>query len=121
MELRIAVAGDPLGIAGRSLRSLLAENDEIRGSRVSSVAVPGDPEAMGGVAEVLLVALGSGGAVAAAVHSVLGWLRCQGPKVKVTITAEGVSAEVEAATLKQAQEAAAIVAAFQVAFGEETS
>lgn len=119
MALRIMVEGDPLGTATRTLRSLLGENDEIRGSRVTSVAVRDDSQAMGGATEVLLVALGSGGAGVAVVQSVLGWLRRQDPKVKVTITAEGVSAEVEAGSLKQAHEAVAIVAAFQAAFGED--
>lgn len=57
-----------------SLRAWLTDEDSLRG-RVFLDLAPARPGEMGGVAEVLVVALGAGGAVTALARSLPAWLR----------------------------------------------
>lgn len=72
----------------RSLLDWLRHEDTLRG-RVRAAHTPVRPGEMGGVLDVLVVALGSGGAGAALATSVSTWLsQPRRADVKLTITAE---------------------------------
>ncbi|MGH3707830.1 MAG: effector-associated constant component EACC1 [Pseudonocardiaceae bacterium] len=72
----------------RSLLEWLRHEDTLRG-RVHTAPTPVPPGEMGGVLDVLVVALGSGGAGAALATSVSTWLsQPRRTDVKLTMTAE---------------------------------
>ncbi len=72
----------------RSLLDWLRHEDTLRG-RVRTAQTPVRPGEMGGVLDVLVVALGSGGAGAALATSVSTWLsQPRRADVKLTVTAE---------------------------------
>jgi hypothetical protein len=82
VEVELSVVGDPAEV--RSLEAWLVGRDELRG-RVRSVPAAPSPGAMGSLADVLMVAVEHGGAVATAAASVLiSWIRRQSGKVSVT-------------------------------------
>lgn len=68
----------------RLLARWLRDEDELRG-RVTLVDKPAEPGHMGGVADVLQVAVGSGGAVTAFVTSLFGWLHHRRAIHRVTL------------------------------------
>ena len=97
MEARVEVGGadDPQDELS-SLRNWLAGEDEFRGRvRIESAAI--EAGAMGGVAEALVVALGSGGALTVLAGSVSVWLRERRSSLTVRIVnADGSSQEITA-------------------------
>jgi hypothetical protein len=68
----------------RLLANWLRDEEELRG-RVSLVDQPAQPGHMGGMADVVQVAVGSGGAVTALVLSLFNWLRHREANERVTM------------------------------------
>jgi Effector Associated Constant Component 1 len=85
--------------AYESLHSWLGESRPLRGAvTLDQTMKPGD---MGGVADVLVVALGSGGAVTALAASLGSWLYSRRSHVKIKVTApDGSSIEIDAKRAK---------------------
>ncbi|MGW3999704.1 effector-associated constant component EACC1 [Amycolatopsis sp. NPDC004772] len=88
-ELRLRITGEDSETRLRALHRWLGREDDLRG-RVALRNRPVAPGEMGGVADVLTVALGSGGAAAVLVHaisrSVSTWLTQSRSDVTVTMT-----------------------------------
>ena len=68
-----------------SLYSWLQRDDDLRG-QVKSVAADSKPGDMGSVTELLTVALGSGGAVAALSSTLNAWVAARRSKILIEIT-----------------------------------
>ncbi|WP_280241080.1 effector-associated constant component EACC1 [Nocardia abscessus] len=98
MELIIAVMSDDIDEL-RSLEEELVDVDELRGAVRWRAAPLGEGE-LGAVEEVLIVALGQGGAAAVAgalVTAVVAWIRTRPASVVVRMTgADGTTLEVDA-------------------------
>ncbi|GAB7036952.1 MULTISPECIES: effector-associated constant component EACC1 [Catenuloplanes] len=105
----LAVSSDqPSADGRRDLARWLKREPEFRG-RVGAGGVP-DPGTMGTAAEVLLVALGSGGAVAVLIQSVAGWLNARRPDVTVRIeVTDRWSIELDVARARDERQIAAII------------
>jgi hypothetical protein len=87
MDVRLSVAGaDPVGSL-EEVASWLSQEPELRGRVKPVAAVPAVGE-LGAVAEVLVAALGTGGAVSALAASLRGFLS-QPRRSDVRITVEG--------------------------------
>lgn len=87
MEVRLSVAGiDPVDGA-QELGEWLREEPELRGKVAPVAAVPGAGE-MGAVADVLIAAVGSGGAVSVLAASLKAFLS-QPRRADVRVTLEG--------------------------------
>ncbi|WP_328306732.1 hypothetical protein OG432_01075 [Streptomyces sp. NBC_00442] len=94
-RLLITTTGDLDAL--RSLGDWLRHEDELRGHLRLDRASRAAPGEMGGVLDVLSIALGSGGAGAVLARSLTTWLTHRHADVKVTVTApDGRSVEVEA-------------------------
>ncbi|WP_410671592.1 effector-associated constant component EACC1 [Amycolatopsis sp. cmx-4-68] len=97
-ELRLRVTGEEAAPRLRALHSWLGREDELRG-RVKLRNRPIAPGEMGGVADVLTVALGSSGAGAVLIRSlarsVSMWLTQSRADVTVTVTTTAESRKVE--------------------------
>jgi hypothetical protein len=94
-RLRITVADDPDHL--RSLLEWLRLEDELRGQVRLEAAHDPSGQQMGGVLDVLTVALGSGGAGAVLASSLSTWLTHRSSDVKITVTApDGRRVEVDA-------------------------
>lgn len=78
----------------RSLLDWLQHEDELRG-RVSLERTAPRPGEMGGLVDVLVVALGSGGAGAVLAQSLSTWIGQRRADLKLTITADGRTRTVE--------------------------
>ena len=103
-EARITVehAADPDAVA-RSLRNWLDGEDSLRG-RVTLDEVPIREGEMGTVSEVLMVALGSGGAGAVLATSLATWITQLRSDVSVRIQRGDTSVELDAARVKDSHE-----------------
>ncbi|WP_416903094.1 effector-associated constant component EACC1 [Micromonospora echinospora] len=96
----------------RSLASWLRLTEPLRG-RVTWAVGP-DPSAptgsMSGVTDVLVVAVGGGGAIAVLVQAIVGWLSRRGEDVTVRITGtDGQSVELEVRQVRDLTQVAALV------------
>ncbi|OZV84598.1 hypothetical protein CA850_01760 [Micromonospora echinospora] len=96
----------------RSLASWLRLTDQLRG-RVTWAVAP-DPSvpagSMTGVTDVLVVAVGGGGALAVLVQAIAGWLSRRGEDVTVRITgADGQSVELEVRQVRDLTQVATLV------------
>lgn len=85
IELYLDVAGSERERELRALRSWLAREDELRG-RLTLRSRPIEPDELGGVLDVLVVALGSGGAGAVLAGSLSTWLTQRRVDITVTVT-----------------------------------
>ncbi len=85
MDARIRLVGRDVGAQLNDLESWLGREDEFRG-RVSIEQQPIAPDEMGAVSDVLIVALGSGGAGSALVTTLIVWINHRKPKVDIEIT-----------------------------------
>jgi hypothetical protein len=93
-QLRVT-GGDPVGELA-SLWEWLGCEPEMHG-RVRRLSKPGAPtDLSGGVAEVLTVALGSGGAAAVLARSLSTWLQTRRASVTLTVSVSGRTASVQA-------------------------
>lgn len=78
------------------LRNVLAGDPELAGC-VNASSTPAKPGEMGAIADVLEVAVGSGGAVTVLLSSIATWLRNRGTDVTVRVSAsDGTTVEVAA-------------------------
>ncbi|MFD5086214.1 hypothetical protein ACFWOG_26680 [Kitasatospora sp. NPDC058406] len=115
MESRITIAGaDPAAAASdlRSLRAWLRHEDELRG-RVQLLDGEVGPEEMGGLAEVLVVALSAGGAATVLAQAVVEWVRQRTLDVTVRVTRpDGGSMEVQLSGVKAGDETVAALRRF---------
>jgi outer membrane receptor protein involved in Fe transport len=85
INVRIRLSGDTVQALLPELRTLLSREDALRG-RVS-VEQPTIPSGqMGGLAEVLIVALGAQGAGTALATSLAAWIRHRRPSVDIEVT-----------------------------------
>lgn len=86
MRAELRVSGEDAAsaaVAARSLEAWLVGRDELRG-RVRPVVAAPRPGEMGSVSDVLVVALGHGGAATAVASVLISWVRRQRGKVSVT-------------------------------------
>jgi hypothetical protein len=81
MEVELRVSGP--AEAMRSLEVWMAGRDELRGRARPVVVAPG-PAEMGSAAEVLVVALGHGGAATALASVLVSWIRRQRGTISLT-------------------------------------
>lgn len=79
-ELQVEVPSEYVS----SLAAWLADNETLRGQVRPQARAP-EPGQLGAVVDVLTVALGSGGVVAALVQSLCTWLRHRRPEVTITV------------------------------------
>lgn len=94
MDVTITTTGD--GDDLRSLRAWLVRENELRG-RVSLPTAPPKEGTLGSVVEVLLAAVGSGGAITVLVSGLISWLRHRSQDVTLEITrADGASIKIDA-------------------------
>lgn len=97
-ELRLRITGEDAASRLRSLHRWLGHEDELRG-RVELRNRPIAPGEMGGVVDVLTVAIGSSGAGAVLIRSlarsVSTWLTQSRADVSVTVTTDGQTREVK--------------------------
>ncbi|MEU4711404.1 hypothetical protein AB0G00_33770 [Nocardia salmonicida] len=101
MEIVIRVASDELPVDLASLRSWLIEEDDLRGRVQTMPAVP-EPGKLGGLSDVLVIALGTGGVATVATkvlaNTVIAWLRLRTGDVTVTVNQAGGSSMTYKAT-----------------------
>lgn len=104
----------PSADARRSLASWLRADDRLRG-RVTAAAAAGStppPDQMTGVTDVLLVAVGSGGAAMVLVQAVAGWLTHRREDVTVKLThPAGWSAELDIRQARDMDQVTALIEA----------
>ncbi|WP_273940112.1 effector-associated constant component EACC1 [Kutzneria chonburiensis] len=89
----------------RSLHQWLQQEDELRG-QVTLENAPPVPGEMGTLADALVVAVGSGGAITVLANSITVWLRQRKSAVTVKLTENGRTVEV---TVDRAADAEAII------------
>ena len=97
----------------RSLFRWLQRDEDVPRPKLTQAA-PG-PEDMGGVSDVLVVALGSGGVGAALAASLSVWLRQRTADLKLTFRGQKGTVEVDA---KRIKDPTALIAALREAAGE---
>ncbi|WP_422735307.1 effector-associated constant component EACC1 [Micromonospora sp. WMMD729] len=112
----------PSADARRSLASWLRSEDRLRGRVTSAPApdatIPAD-EMSAGAADVLLVAVGSGGAAMVLVQSIAGWLTHRREDVTVRLThPDGWSAELDVRRARDMGQVTALVEAAVRALAE---
>jgi hypothetical protein len=89
----------------RSLHQWLQQEDELRG-QVALENAPPAPGEMGTLADAIVVAVGSGGAITVLANSITVWLRQRKSAVTVKLTENGRTVEV---TVDRAADAEAII------------
>jgi hypothetical protein len=95
VRLRLRDVTD-LGVELASLREWLSSEPEFRG-RVQRDTPPAQPTDMGGLSDVLVVAVGSGGAMTVLLQSLGTWLKARRPEVSVEVTSpDGSTMKVQA-------------------------
>jgi len=77
-----------------SLYAWLQRDEEFRG-QVKAVAAPAEPGDMGGVTEILTVALGGGGTAAVLVGTLSAWISARRTKISVDITVGDTTRRIE--------------------------
>lgn len=102
MEARVRLDGGDEVSELVSLWAWLNDEDELRG-RVRRVDKPIGPTELGGVVDVLTVALGSGGAGAVLGQSLITWLRTRRAHVTLTISVGDRTARLDATNLAASQ------------------
>jgi len=102
-ELHFAIDGDNADRYFQSLYSWLANENDFRG-QVNARQQPIRPGEMGGVIDVLVVALGSGGAGAVLARSVTTWLTQTRADITLTIKSrEGTQIKIDVNRAKDAE------------------
>jgi membrane-associated two-gene conflict system component 1 (EACC1) len=100
MAYRLHVDGDAGPDDLRTLAAFLSEERELRG-RVNVVDEAPPPGKLGAVSDVLVVAVGSGGALTVLAGAVAAWVQSRGSKVKVLLQGPaGQKAEIAAEHVK---------------------
>jgi hypothetical protein len=84
----------------RSLRKWLVDEPGLRGWRITLANPELAPGDMGAISDVLVVALGSGGAGAALVASLSAWLQTRVTTVKMRMRSDAGEVEIEATTAR---------------------
>ncbi|EOD63867.1 effector-associated constant component EACC1 [Amycolatopsis vancoresmycina] len=100
MELTIETTESEL----RSLRDWLAAEDELRSTRVNWKPAEQRPGEMGAVADVLVVALGAGGAGTVVANSIATWIKHRSRDLKLKITTKDRIVEIEAGNVQDPAE-----------------
>jgi hypothetical protein len=96
VDVSVVIAGDGAGDELRSLRAWLVEEDELRG-RVRLRQRPPEPDELGAVDDVLIVALGPGGVATVLASVLITWIRHRTGDVTVKLTRpDGTSVDVTA-------------------------
>jgi hypothetical protein len=110
VEIRLGiVGGDPIEEL-RSLRSWLLAEEPLRGV-IRHSPTAGEPADMGSVSDLLVVAVGSGGALAVLARSVSTWLEHRHPGVVLEVKGpDGAALRLEA---KRSAEAVAVIQAMR--------
>lgn len=99
MDVQIRITGGDKADELAALWRWLQEEGELRGE-VMPVAGAISADELGGAIDLITVALGSGGAGVALAQSLSAWLRTRYSDVKITVSAEGRSVELEAKHVK---------------------
>jgi hypothetical protein len=94
MQAQIRVDGDSSPEELRNLTAWLKAEDDLRG-RVALTGAPPAPGEMGSLADVVTVALSSGGAITVLAGSVAVWLRQRRSDITIEITAAGTGRSVK--------------------------
>ncbi|MBF6301026.1 hypothetical protein IU459_26280 [Nocardia amamiensis] len=103
MTVRIRLVGDDIWTELTELMSWLGREDDFRG-RVSIEQQPIRPGEMGAVSDVLIVALGAGGAGTVLATSLGVWIVHRKPRVDIEITRdEGQSVKIVARGLPEGE------------------
>lgn len=98
MLARIRIDGDDAASEGEQLWGWLRHERGLTG-RVERVPRAPGPTDLGGVLDMLTVALGSGGAAAVLAQSLSVWFKTRRPNVTVTVTTEAGTVTVSATDL----------------------
>jgi hypothetical protein len=100
MAYRLSVQGHPDADDLRSLASFLAAEPELRG-RVDFDDSEPDPGQLGAVADAIVVAVGSGGALTVLTTAVAAWVQSRGSTIRVRLhSPTGATAEIDAENIK---------------------
>ncbi|WP_308169806.1 effector-associated constant component EACC1 [Acrocarpospora catenulata] len=99
MEARIGVSGDDEVAELADLQEWLRGERALIG-RVRSVSRPPAENELGGALDVLVVALGTGGAGVALARSLTAWLQTRRVNVAITVTSPSGSVKVDAQRIK---------------------
>jgi hypothetical protein len=110
VRVEVSVAGGDEVEEQAALWEWLLDEPELRGT-LAREPVPIEPGRLGAGAEMLTVALGSGGAVAVLARSLSTWLRTRRPGLTLTVTANGRSARLKTENVdeRHVEEALAIL------------
>lgn len=99
MEVFIQISGGDAREEVTALRAWLARERELQG-KVRLVPATIGPEDLGGLVDVLSVALGSGGAGVALTHSLNAWLASRRSDVRLTVKSRGREVVLDAQRVK---------------------
>ena len=102
MDVQVSVAGPDSTGETVALAKWLRGHRELQG-RVRAIPRPPTDSELGGALDVLSVALGSGGAVAALAHSLAVWLTSRKADVKLIVKRDGRSVELSALRVADAE------------------
>ncbi|WP_051467905.1 effector-associated constant component EACC1 [Actinomadura oligospora] len=98
MEARIKVSGDDPARETAGLHEWL-RGDRTLAGRVRAESTPPRDGELGGSADVLVAALGSGGAAVALTNVLVAWVKSRRPDVSVTVTTENGSVKIDTTDL----------------------
>jgi hypothetical protein len=101
VEAQIRVSGGDEIVEFTALQEWLSGERALVGT-VRMVQLPPDEGELGGVFDMLAVALGSGGAGVALAKSLTVWLQTRHPDVNITVTSPSGSVKVDAHRIKDA-------------------
>jgi len=101
MDVQLHLSGDDVGLADlKNLEDWLLDEPALAGYPVTRPVAAPEPGQMGAVSDVLVVALGSGGAGAALASSLSVWLRSRVSQVTVRIRTERGEVELSATSAR---------------------
>jgi len=101
MQAEIRVSADDDVVAYTDLLQWLRRERQLAGSVSAVYRRPAEDE-LGGVLDMLAVALGSGGAVVALAGSLTAWLQTRRSDVSITVTSPSGSVKIDASHIKDA-------------------
>jgi hypothetical protein len=104
MDAQLSLGGDAVDLADlKSLEDWLLDEPLLAGCAVTRPVAAPEPGQMGAISDVLVVALGSGGAGAALASSLSVWLRTRVGNISIRIDTEHGKIEVSATNVRDAE------------------
>jgi hypothetical protein len=110
MDVKLTVCGDGYFEELKNLQDWLLDDPELAGCPITRPASSPGPGEMGAVSDVLVVALGSGGAGTALASSLVVWLRTRVGDITLRVRTSAGEAELTARNAKDAEAVIASVA-----------